>query len=228
MTFIAEIGMNYNGHLGLAFELIKQAKLCGADIAKFQLGWRDGEGEINQLDAEKIAQLKKCAEYNGIELMFSIISEKAFELIKPFNVNRYKVASRTVKDKIDLVEKIIAEGKNTIISLGMWEGKGLPFEPNEKISYLWCKSEYPTMPWQMLDFPKEFSRDKYTGYSDHTLGIDTVLMAISRGAKIIEKHFTLDKSDTTIRDHALSATPQEFELMVKLGHEIEKKVELGI
>ena len=66
------------------------------------------------------------------------------------------------------------------------------------------------------------------GYSDHTIGIDTCLIAISRGAKVIEKHFTLDKSNTMIRDHTLSATPDEFRQMVEIGTEIEKKVNFGI
>ena len=49
--------MNYNGNIDLAFELIKQAKLAGADIAKFQLGWRDKPGEINNINKEKIDKL---------------------------------------------------------------------------------------------------------------------------------------------------------------------------
>ena len=56
----------------------------------------------------------------------------------------------------------------------------------------------------------------------HSIGID-MRIAISRGAKIIEKHFTLDKSNTTIRDHALSATC-EFKLLVDLGNDISKKL----
>ena len=55
MIFIAEIGMNHNGNMGLIFELVKQASLSGANIAKFQLGWRCGKGEINQLD-EKVEE----------------------------------------------------------------------------------------------------------------------------------------------------------------------------
>ena len=60
------------------------------------------------------------------------------------------------------------------------------------------------------------------------MGIETCLLAISRGAKVIEKHFTLDKSDQTIRDHSLSATPDEFLNMVKIGREICKKIEKKI
>ena len=59
VTFIAEIGMNHNGNFGLLHELIKQAKLSNADIAKFQLGWRDGEGEINNIKDDNIELIIK-------------------------------------------------------------------------------------------------------------------------------------------------------------------------
>ena len=98
LIFIAEIGMNYNGNIDLAFELIKQAKLSGADIAKFQLGWRDKPGEINNLDKKKIQKLILWGKYFDIEIMFSIISETALKLINHFDMNKFKVASRTVKE----------------------------------------------------------------------------------------------------------------------------------
>ncbi len=86
LTFIAEIGLNHNGNFDLCYELIKQAKLAGADIVKFQLGWRDKPNEINQFDKKKISKLIEWAEYFEIELLFSIISEKAWNLIKPFKL----------------------------------------------------------------------------------------------------------------------------------------------
>ena len=60
------------------------------------------------------------------------------------------------------------------------------------------------------------------GYSDHTLGIEVPIAAVALGAKVIEKHFTLDKSDTTIRDHALSLLPHEFKMLVELGTAMNK------
>ena len=54
VLFIAEIGLNHNGNFGLLYELIKQASYSGADIAKFQLGWRANEGEINQINKKII------------------------------------------------------------------------------------------------------------------------------------------------------------------------------
>ena len=55
-----------------------------------------------------------------------------------------------------------------------------------------------------------------------------VLLAISRGAKVIEKHFTMDKTSTVIRDHVLSATPEEFKDMVNIGRSINEKINFGI
>ncbi|MDL5246322.1 N-acetylneuraminate synthase family protein [Leptospira weilii] len=228
LEFIAEIGMNHNGNFGLAYELIRQAKYSGADIAKFQLGWRSKKEEINFIDEKILLDLKKWSEYFEMELMFSVFTPEAYNLIKPFDFPRYKIASRTVKDNIDLVKEIVEEGKPTYISLGMWEGKDLPITGYKNIQYLWCKSSYPSTPWDLLEFPKNFNDSPYFGYSDHSIGIDTALLAISRGAKIIEKHFTLDKSDVTIRDHALSAIPSEFLMLTQIGKEMYKKISLGI
>ena len=228
MLFIAEIGMNHNGNFGLAFELIKQAKLAGADIAKFQLGWRDKPDEINCITPEILKQLQGWCDYFGIEFMVSIITEPAWEMAKDFGFRTYKIASRTVKDKPELVRAILAQGKPTIISLGMWEGQGLPFPKTANMRYLWCRSKYPCEPQDLVGLPKDFAQSPYDGYSDHTIGIESVLLAISRGARIIEKHFTLDKSDRTIRDHALSATPEEFRLMVNIGRDIRRKLDLGV
>ena len=109
----------------------------------------------------------------------------------------------------------------------MWNKKKLPFK-GKNIKYLWCCSKYPTFNENLKNFPKKFNSKNHYGYSDHTIGIETCLIAISRGAKIIEKHFTLDKSDNTIRDHALSATPSEFKNLVILGREINKKILIGV
>ena len=66
------------------------------------------------------------------------------------------------------------------------------------------------------------------GYSDHTLGIAAPILATSYGVNILEKHFTLDKSDVTIRDHALSLSPDEFRQLTSIGREIKKYCDLGL
>tara|TARA_B100000287_G_C20557562_1_gene751087 strand:- start:445 stop:1152 length:708 start_codon:yes stop_codon:yes gene_type:complete len=228
VIFIAEIGLNHNGNFGLIYELIKQASWSGADIAKFQLGWRAGENEMNCFKEDDIKHIFQCCKNFEIKPMFSIFTDDALTLAKKFEFDHFKIASRTVKDDPKLSQKIIDQGKKTYISLGMWESEVLPFKPTEKIKYLWCKSNYPAYPWDLTDLPKDFDNSPYCGLSDHSVGIDIPLLAISRGARVIEKHFTLDKSDTTIRDHALSALPDEFFQMVKIGSQIRKNLNFGV
>lgn len=228
MIFIAEIGMNHNGNINLCYELIKQAKYAGANIAKFQLGWRDKPGEINHITKKDLKNILSWGKYFNIQVMFSIITEDAFKLIKKFSPNSYKIASRTVIDNKNLVKKILKQKKTTYISLGMWNKKKLPFTKTKNIKYLWCKSTYPNTLKDLKGFPMNFRKSPYDGFSDHTIGIETSLLAIARGAEIIEKHFTLDKSNTSIRDHALSATPEEFKTLVNLGTEINKRILSGI
>jgi len=222
LIFIAEIGLNYNGNIGLLHELIRQAKLSGADIVKFQLGWRGKKNEINHINDKVIKLILKISQFYEIEPMFSIFTEEALSMIKKYNLRRYKIASRTLVDNFELAKKIIAEKKETFVSLGFWKKKNLPFKKNERIKYLWCKSNYPTAPWELKNFPRIFKSSNILGVSDHSIGNELALIAISRGAQIIEKHFTLDKSDTTIRDHALSLTPNEFKMLVNNGRAIFK------
>lgn len=107
VMFIAEIGLNHNGNKGLFFELIKKASQAGADIAKFQLGWRSQPGEINDLRHDDISQIFKCCEYFNIEPMFSVFNTDALKKLEKFELNKFKIASRTVLDDLSLVEKII-------------------------------------------------------------------------------------------------------------------------
>jgi len=228
MLFIAEIGLNHNGNFDLIYEMIRRAKGAGADIAKFQTGWRQRPDEINHMNPERLAQIKKWCDYFEIEFMSSVLTEEAYAMLRPLRPRRYKIASRTIKDNPALAERIVRENDEVIVSLGMWEDSSrLPFQ-NPKVTYLWCRSKYPTQPWDLTDFPKDFRQTPCAGYSDHTIGIETAIMAVCRGARIIEKHFTLDKSDTTIRDHSLSATPEEFRLLVDIGRDIERKLAIGV
>ncbi len=228
MEFIAEIGLNHDGNFDLARELIRQAKLGGADVAKFQFGWRCKPDEINCIDADRAAQLKVWCDYVGIEMLASIINEDAVDLAHHINLSRYKIASRTVIDKPKLCERILAEGKPTYVSLGMWEKKGFPFgEPDGKVlNYIYCRSKYPAAPSDMTAMPGRFHSQGFYGYSDHMLGLEGCLLAIARGAQYIEKHFTLNKASQVIRDHVLSATPAEFRQLTELGRPLAKLVAL--
>lgn len=226
MLFVAEIGMNHEGNFDLAYELIRQAKHAGADIAKFQFGWRDKPDEINHIDVNRAKQLKAWCEYLEIEMMASIITEEALELVREINPHRYKVASRTVVGNPELCRSILSDGKETFVSLGMWDEPHWPFGPpdGERLRYLYCRSKYPCYPEDIVGMPSNFSPDAYYGYSDHCHGISAALVAVARGAELVEKHFTLNKASQVIRDHTLSATPDEFHMLTQTGREIARLV----
>ena len=214
ITFVAEIGMNADGNFDLNYELIRQAKRAGADIAKFQVGWRGGQEDINFMDLTRLRQLQDWCNQFDIEFMVSVITPEALEMVRKIGVQRYKVASRSVIDNPEMVRDMIGDGKETFISLGMWNQEEFPFQ-GDNIRYLYCKSKYPTRSQDISDFPEKF--DTFYGYSDHLMGSEGCFLAISRGAKLIEKHFTLNKTSTIIRDHALSASPEEFLILTDLG-----------
>ena len=223
MIFVAEIGLNHEGNFDLALEIIRQAKKSGADIAKFQLGWRDGKNEINHIDLDTAVKLKEFCDFVDIEFMASIITPSAFELAQKLNFNRYKIASRTVVDHPKLCEEIISSGKEVFCSLGFWDGVEFPFgPPSSKLRYIHCVSNYPNTPEDLRKMPSNFSEKSYFGYSDHFLGNSASYVAISRGAKFIEKHLTLNKASQSIRDHTLSITPDEFRELVDIGRDISK------
>jgi sialic acid synthase SpsE len=227
MLFVAEIGMNYDGNVDLAYELIRQAKLAGADIAKFQFGWRDKPGEINHIDADRAAQLESWCNYWEIEMMASIITPPALELARGVSFQRYKVAARTVRDNPDLARAIIAEGKETFVSLGMWDGEAFPFgPPGPRLRYIYCRSKYPTYPEDLRGLPARFDESGYYGYSDHLHGIEGCVLAVARGARYIEKHFTLNRASQVIRDHTLSATPPEFRQLTDIGRSLARLVQV--
>jgi N,N'-diacetyllegionaminate synthase len=217
IIFVAEIGMNADGVFANNEKLIKAASYSGASIAKFQLGWRDDKSDINFLDHKRVKKIFEWGKKYNIEIMFSIIKPYAFDIIKKFKVKRFKIASRTVIEYPKLVKKILNEKKETFISLGWWKKNNFPFK-NKNAKYLFCVSNYPTQHSDLKKMPKKFNN--YFGYSDHVVGLEACFLAISRGANLIEKHFTLNKDSKVIRDHALSATPEEFKILVEHGHKI--------
>jgi N,N'-diacetyllegionaminate synthase len=229
LKFVAEIGLNHDGSFDLACELVRQARLAGADFAKFQFGWRDNPGEINHFDREQWVAIKQWCDYVGIEMLASIIREDTLELAEALDLTTYKIASRTVIDQPTLCERILAHGRPTYVSLGMWGGSGFPFGPpgGPLLRYVYCKSKYPTQPADLASMPARFGEDGFFGYSDHSLGIDMCLTAVARGARYVEKHFTLDKTSQVIRDHVLSATPREFRQLVDLGRPMAQFAALG-
>jgi len=228
ITVIAEIGMNHNGNMDLAKCLIDEAKAIGADVAKFQFfdiseymptsfEWYDWAMNA-RLTYDDAAVLKDYCDRVGIEFLASVFNLEGVEWAKRLGMQRYKIPSRAIRQQ-DLIDALVDTGKEIIASLGMWGEDEFPvIESPVPVKFLYCVSKYPTLPAD-LEFEKiDFGR--YAGFSDHTIGIDAAIVAISRGAKIIEKHFTLSKQMYGA-DHAGSAVPEELRQVVDFARRTE-------
>jgi len=218
MIFVAEIGSCHRGEKSIAFEMIRQSALAGATIAKFQLfgshplGSEKGK-EFRNAPMEWIDSLAEWCDYHSIELMASIWSMEGLEAARSVGMKRYKIAHQ-MSEPSELITEVIYDGKETFISTDVpWE------EP--LVRNIFTVSAYPTYP-SMLHMPECF--DEYYGYSSHLHGIGDKLLAVARGAKYVEAHTTLNKLDTSIRDHSFALSFSEFRQMVDVGSEIRRLV----
>lgn len=240
VLIIMDIGINHDGNMNLAHELIRQAAINGADIAKFQAysveklfgpQGEDPNPDINkcvrpmEFNKDQFAQLKEWCDEEGIEFMCSVFDEERLGWMEDLGVKRHKIASRVSKLNQDLAKKIIATGKETFVSYG-FGGQNLKYD---NVKQLWCVSKYPTE-YSDLNIPEKFvglstdaEEDCWFGVSDHSLGIESCLVAIGRGAMVVEKHFTLDKSAKGF-DHICSITPNELQDLSKYAKLMSKVV----
>lgn len=213
MIFCAEIGSMHKGIPSLAFEMIRQAKLAGADIAKFQL--RDLADPIRGMPMRAIRKLVGWCEHFDIEFMASVFSHRAIDAAERVAMKRYKIAYITAVERPDIVQAVAKLGKEVFISHG-----GYDYYNFKK---LFVVSSYPTYPEDFV-MPARF--DRWYGYSSHLHGLGDKLLAVARGANYIEAHVTLDKTESSIRDNAFSLSFAEFERMVKLGKSMRRLLDV--
>ena len=152
--------------------------------------------------------------------MASVFDSERFEWIESLGVKRHKIASRAVQDK-ELCRKILKTGKEAFISLGFWKGRDVPYK-NKNARYLYCVPKYPCE-YADIHLPASFAKSHYQGFSDHSIGIEVSLVAVAKGAGIIEKHFTLNKGMVG-PDHICSMTPQELSDLSRYARMMEKVV----
>ncbi len=248
VMIVAEIGNNHEGSFKVAKKLIDEAKACKVDAVKFQTFNRhlfyanDQKKSLKKLKKFNLSfeEFKKLSNYAKKKRL--IFFSTPLDLISAENLNNiqnlFKVASSD-NNYFDLIEKIIAFKKDIIISTGFsdiklikkiekkifdkWKNK----KHYSNLAFLHCVSSYPTEFNESNIFTinylkKKLSKKSILGYSDHTVGIEASLIAVSLGAKIIEKHFTLNKKFSNFRDHTLSSDPSEMRNLVEKIRSLEK------
>ena len=174
-------------------------------------------------------ELKKTAEEMGLEFFSSPFDLTAVDFLEKMEVSAYKVASFEIND-IPLIRRIARTGKPILISTGIAYMADIELalrtcreEGNEKVILLKCTSAYPA-PYEEINLRTIPSMretfDCITGLSDHTLGSAVAVGAAALGARVVEKHLTLRRSDGGA-DSAFSMEPEEFRDMVDQIRKVE-------
>ncbi|MCX7875179.1 MAG: pseudaminic acid synthase, partial [Melioribacteraceae bacterium] len=177
-------------------------------------------------------KLKEYAESLGLICFSSPFDKSAVDFLEGINVPAYKVASFEITD-LPLIKYIASKNKPIIISTGIATLEEIEEAVatcrevnNEQIVLLKCTSEYPA-PIENANLSAiKFLIDKFNiivGLSDHTLGIEVPIAAVTLGAKVIEKHFIIDRKIGG-PDSSFSLEPEEFIKMVESIRNVEKSI----
>lgn len=244
IVVIAEIGNNHEGDFPLAQKLIGLAAQAGANAVKFQTfrtelfvnkkdTARFNRMKSFELSFEQFAQLSRIARNEGLLFLSTPLDMESAAFLKEI-VCAYKIASGD-NNFYPMLEYVATTGLPVIISSGLIDLEEIKssvsflnniWRQNNLIgdlAVLHCITGYPVPPEQanisaVLLLKKEL--DCTIGYSDHTLGIEASLLAVTLGARIIEKHFTIDKNRSDFRDHRLSADPAELKQLIDKAKDI--------
>lgn len=184
-------------------------------------------------------ELKEEAERVGIDFFSTPFDKTSVDFLEELGVDFYKIASFELVD-IPLVEYVASKGKPIIMSTGMASiseiqdaVQAIRSQGNEDIVLLRCASAYPAITNDMnLKTMQNMSEifDVSVGLSDHSMGSVGAITAVALGAKVIEKHFCLDRAIEN-PDSSFSMTPSEYKQMVSDIRQAEKaigKVQYGI
>ncbi len=186
-----------------------------------------------RLSFEDFAELKKYCDQKGIMFLSTPFDMESIDFLANLGMPIFKIPSGEITN-LPYLRKINSYKKDVILSTGMANlgeiQDALDILKNCKVKLLHCTTEYPC-PYEgvnmnaMLTMKNKFNLP--VGYSDHTQGIEIPVMAVSMGAEIIEKHFTLDRGMEG-PDHKASLEPDELKAMVLAIRNVEKAFGNGI
>jgi N,N'-diacetyllegionaminate synthase len=259
---IAEAGVNHNGDLSLAKQLIDVAALAGADLVKFQTFKSDSqvtrlaqkadyqvkvtdntESQYEMLSRLELThamhhELIAHCEIRNIGFFSTAFDIESVDLLASLGLEHFKIPSGEITN-LPYLRHIGKLGKNVILSSGMATMGEIEEAINilelagtlrTKLTVLHCTTEYPAPMCDVnLRAMQSIGRGLgvAVGYSDHTIGTEVAIAAVAMGAKVIEKHFTIDRK-LPGPDHQASLEPYELISMVAAIRNIEIALGDGI
>lgn len=240
---IAEIGINHNGDLKIAKQMVDAAVHAGVDAVKFQK--RTPEiatpsdqktqmretpwGYITYLEyrhkvefnERQYYEIERYCREKGMTWLVSVWDQPSVEFMEKFDTPAYKIPSASLTD-YNLIRKARATGKPLILSTGMSTmeqiRKGVEVAGEDNLVLMHCTSTYPCEPEELNLKMVETLRREFPntpiGYSGHEVGLVPSAVAVALGACMVERHLTLDRAMWGT-DQAASVEPGGFERLVK-------------
>jgi N,N'-diacetyllegionaminate synthase len=244
---VAEIGNNHEGSYSAAEAMVGEAIRAGADAVKLQTFVP--EFYVSRvLDPQRFARLNKfCLTHDEFKKLAayaesagSVFFSTPFDLASAEFLAAFCPALKIASGDntfFPLLDRVASFGKPMILSTGLLDLSGVETavefleaaatrqKRRMDLAILHCVANYPVPKEQanlgaILALRQRFPNFTI-GYSDHTLGIEACVLAVAAGARIIEKHFTLDHHYSDFRDHQLSATPAELRELVERVRTVE-------
>jgi sialic acid synthase SpsE len=238
--FIAELNTSHFGDIKLAKKMIIEASRIGVDCVKFQ-SWNTNSlysktyYEKNPI-AKRFVKKYSLSEDQLYELSCFCLDHKIDFLSTPYSVpevnflldecnsQAIKISSMEINN-LDFIKYIAETGSSIFLSTGMADFVEIQNAVqtilncgNENLCLFHCVSQYPTELYDANIQNIRMFEDKFPniliGYSDHTLGYEASSCAVALGAKVIERHFTLDKSKIGM-DNQMASEPEEFQKLIK-------------
>lgn len=243
---IAEAGSNFDGKLSQCKDLIEVAAESGADAVKFQLFRADvlypdvtqpvhSRVKACELPREWVGELNRYAINCGLDFLATPFDCEAIDLLESIDIRAYKWGSSETTNHL-LLLKAARTKKPIFLSTGMCsmadvaeaieilDENGCP-----SVNVLHCVAVYPTDPADANLLAIKTLKEAYhkpIGFSDHSLGITLPIAAVALGAKIIEKHFTLDRQ-LEGPDHSYALEPKELKAMISSIRDVELSLGSG-
>ncbi len=237
---IAEIGGNHEGNIEYAHKLLDLAINSKVDVIKFQI--YNPENLVNKdIDAERFCHFKRFTlkPHEHIELAKKCLKSNKIYLASVWDIESilwidyftryYKIGSGDLT-AYQIIERLTKTKKPLILSTGLSnynqisntikfiQSKDPIYKKSEMIALLQCTSNYPNPEDETnLEIIKEF-KDRFpfsVGYSDHTKDLNALILAAALGAEILEFHFTDSRDNKTFRDHAVSLTSDEIDILIE-------------
>ncbi|HUE99166.1 MAG TPA: N-acetylneuraminate synthase family protein [Anaerolineales bacterium] len=240
---IAEIGINHNGDLGVAKQMIDAAVHAGVHAVKFQKRTPDIATPLEQqkqmretpwgyityleyrykveFNEDQYRELDRYCGEKGIAWMVSVWDEPSVDFMEKFDTPAYKIPSASLTD-FGLIRKARATGKPLILSSGMSTmeqiHQSVKIAGEKDLVLMHCTSTYPCEPEELNLKMVETLRREFPnipiGYSGHEVGLVPSAVAVALGACMVERHLTLDRAMWG-SDQAASVEPGGFERLVK-------------